>query len=65
MCIAIVGLPGFDVMNFEMNLIFLIKPFSRWPKSHDDNLNILGTKELLRQNKNHFLSSLKGFQLSK
>ena len=27
MCIAIVCLPGSDVMNFEVNLIFLIKPF--------------------------------------
>ena len=27
MCIAIVGKPGCDVMNFEVNLIFLIKPF--------------------------------------
>ena len=44
MCIAIVGLPGCDVMNFEMNFIILIKPFSGWPKSHDDNLNILRKK---------------------
>ena len=27
MCIAIVCKPGCDVMNFEVNLIFLIKPF--------------------------------------
>ena len=26
-CIAIVCFPGCDVINFEMNLIFLIKPF--------------------------------------
>ena len=26
-CIAIVSEPGCDVMNFEVNLIFLIKPF--------------------------------------
>ena len=26
MCIAIVCFPGCDVMNFEINLIFLIKP---------------------------------------
>ena len=26
MCIAIVFKPGCDVMNFEVNLIFLIKP---------------------------------------
>ena len=28
MCIAIASKPGCDVMNFEVNLIFLIKPFS-------------------------------------
>ena len=27
MCTAIVCKPGCDVMNFEVNLIFLIKPF--------------------------------------
>ena len=27
MCIAIVCKPGCDVMNFEVTLIFLIKPF--------------------------------------
>ena len=27
MCIAIVCFPGCDAINFEMNLIFLIKPF--------------------------------------
>ena len=27
MCVAIVCKPGFDVMNFEVKFIFLIKPF--------------------------------------
>ena len=27
MCIAIVGRPGCDVMNFEVKFFFLIKPF--------------------------------------
>ena len=27
MCMIIVCKPGFDAMNFEVNLIFLIKPF--------------------------------------
>ena len=26
MCIVIVCYPGYDVINFEINLIFLIKP---------------------------------------
>ena len=28
MCIAIVCFPGYDVIDFEINLIFLIEPFS-------------------------------------
>ena len=44
-CIAIACYPGCDVMDFEINLIFLIEPdFFTWPKSHDKNLNILRTK---------------------
>ena len=27
MCIAIVRKPGCEIMNFEVNFIFLIKPF--------------------------------------
>ena len=34
MCIAIVCKPGCDVMSFEVNLIFLIKPFFL----HDQNV---------------------------
>ena len=34
MCIAIVYYPGCDVMNFEINFIFLIKPFFL----HDQNV---------------------------
>ena len=44
MYIPIVYYPGRDVMNFKINVIFLIKPFSTWPKSHEKNLNILRTK---------------------
>ena len=32
MCIAIVYEPGYDAINFEVNLIFLIKPFFRMTK---------------------------------
>ena len=34
MCIAIICRPGYDIMNFEVKLIFLIKPFYL----HDQNL---------------------------
>ena len=38
MCIAIIFKPGCDVMNFEINLIFPIKPFfSTLPKTHHKN----------------------------
>ena len=65
-CIAIVYYPGYDVMDFKINLIFLIEPFSQ----HDQKVMIKiyiywERKELLRWNKKHFSSFLKGFQLSK
>ena len=33
LCIAIVCFPGRDVINFEFNIIFLIKPFLYMAKS--------------------------------
>ena len=50
MCIANVCFPGCDLINFEINLIFLIKLFSSWPKSWDKTL----WNELLKWNKKHF-----------
>ena len=44
MYIAIVCLPGYDVMNFKIELIFLIKPVFYMIKYHDKNLIILRTK---------------------
>ena len=44
MCIAMGCFPGCDVINFELNLTFLIKPFPTCPKIQDKNLNILRTK---------------------
>ena len=65
MCIVIVCWPGCDAINVEINLIFLIKLFSAWPKRQGKNLNILKTKELLRWNKEHFPLFLKDFHWSK
>ena len=49
MCIAIACKPGCENMNFEVNLIFLIKPFfPTWPKSCDKNLNTLRMKRLFK-----------------
>ena len=33
MCIAIVCVPDCDIINFEINLIFLVKLYFTWPKS--------------------------------
>ena len=63
MCIVILCQPGCDVIKFEINLIFLIKPFfpATWPKSQDKNLNILRMKQAFKMKKRHFSSFLKGF----
>ena len=44
MCIVIVFLPDCDVINFEINFIFLIKPFFYMTKKSRQNLNILREK---------------------
>ena len=59
MCIVIVCLPDCDVINFEINLIFLIKPFFYMTKKSRQNLNIL------RKKRAFFSSFWKGFQLAK
>ena len=41
-------------MNFEINLIFLIKQFYYMTKKSRQKLDILRTEELLRRNKKHF-----------
>ena len=63
MCIAIVCKPGCDVMNFEVNLIFLIKPFFLHDQKVVTKTKISWErKEFWRWNKKHFSSFLKGFQ---
>ena len=41
MCIVIVCLPGCDVINLEINLIFLIKPFFYTTKKSTKKLKYL------------------------
>ena len=66
MCIAIVCKPCCDIMIFEVNVIFLIKPFFLHNRRVVKKTEIsCERKELLRWNKNHFLLFLKGFQSSK
>ena len=55
MCIAIVCQPGSDVINFEINLIFLIKSFFDMAKT--------SRQKFLRWNKKQFSSFLKSFPL--
>ena len=37
-----------DVIDFEINLIFLTKPFLQWPKNQDKNLNFLWMKRAFK-----------------
>ena len=46
MCIAIVCEPGFDVINSEVNFIFLIKPFFVHEEKVVTETKILERKEL-------------------
>ena len=64
MCIVIVCYPGYDVMNFKINL-FNQAVFSTWPKCQGKNLIILRKKELLRWNKHHFSPFLEGYHWNK
>ena len=48
MCIAIACQPGCDVINFEVNLVFLTKLFYYMTKCKDKNLNILRTKRAFK-----------------
>ena len=53
-------------MNFELNLIFLIKPFFQLDQKVKTKIQISWErKELLRWNKKDFSSLSKGFQWSK
>ena len=59
MCLAVVCFLLFDIINFEINFIFLITPFSNQDK------NILKTKKkVLRWKKAYFMLFMK-FQLQK
>ena len=60
------SLPSCDVTSFEINLIFLIKPFLPDDRKVKTKIQIFWEqKELLRWNEKHFPSILKGFHCSK
>ena len=53
-----------DVINFEINLLFLIKPFSLHDqKVKTKSLNILRTKRAFKIKQKHFLSIFKGLAI--
>ena len=59
MCVAIVCFPGCDVINFEINLIFLIKLLRQKFKYLENEKNFYG------EIKKHFSSFLKAFSFQK
>ena len=66
MCIAVVCKPGCEVMNFEVKLIFLIKPYFLYDQKVVTKVSISWERKgLLRWNKKHFSSLLNDFQLRK
>ena len=52
-------------LNFEINVIFLIKPFFIWKKSQDRNLNILRTKRALEVKQKPFFIIFKELSVAK
>ena len=66
MFIVIISFPDCDIINFEINLIFLFKPFSYMTKkSQGKNLQIWEQKELSKWSEKHFSSFLKAFHRSR
>ena len=63
--IAIACFSGCDVINFEINLVFLIKPFFYMTKKSRQNSNILRTKRDFKVQRKAFLIIFKGFLVSK
>ena len=65
MYIAIASFPADDVINFELNLSFLIKPFFYITKKSRQKFKYpKSEKSHEKKNKKHFPSILKSFQLS-
>ena len=64
-CIAVVCFPGSHVVNFEINLTFLMKLFLYVTKNQDKNLNILKTKKTFKVKQKASFIILKGFSAAK
>ena len=63
--ITTVCLPGCDVIEFEINRIFLMKPFSSMTKMSRQRLKYIENKKSFWSEKKHFSSYLKCFDLPK
>ena len=62
MCIVIVYLPSFDVINFEIDFWFLIKPFFVHDQKFKTKTQIFENEKSFQDKvKKHFSSFLKGF----
>ena len=64
-CIAIVRKPDCEVMNFEVNLIFLTEPFFLLDQKFGTKLKYLQNEVINDEIKSIFSSFLKDFQSSK
>ena len=66
MCIAIVCFPGCGIINFEISLIFLIKPFFYLTKKSRQKFKYLDNKKSFRDEiKSIFHHFLKDFSVAK
>ena len=66
MCIAIVYWPGYDVMNFEVILVFMIKTFFlNDQKEKKKKLSILRTKSSFKVKQKAFFIIFKGLSIKK
>ena len=63
MCFVFVCFRDWDVINFEINFVFLIKPFFTCPKSQDKNLNILRTQRAFKIKQKVFFKIYKALSL--
>ena len=57
--------PSYNIINFEINLIFLIKPFFYMTQKSKQKVKYLEDQKSLGWNKKYFLSFLNGFYWSK
>ena len=63
MCIAIVCCPGCDVINSEINLIFLMKPV--FNEKSKQNINALRAKITFKVKQKAFVFIFKGLSVGK